>query len=91
MTLVINDTYKIHIKWMWGPVGEDSSVMLELEDDRKLSDISKDFEGVKKYERLSDTEGNMIFEGYTELLAIQRIYTRVGSKVQITLVKPLEE
>lgn len=89
MTLKTSKGKEFRINWMWGPLGDDESVDLELEDDRLLSELAKDFEGVEKYERFSEEEGDMIFEGYTELLSITRKYTRTSSKVQISIVKPI--
>lgn len=88
MTLKTSKGQTFDINWMWGPVGVDESVNLELKDDRKLTEIASDFDGVEKFERFSEEEGDMTFEGYTELLSISRIYTRTSSVVQISVVKP---
>lgn len=89
MTLKTSNDKTFNISWAWAPVGLEEALGLELIDDRPLSEIAKDFEGVKRFERFSESEGDMIFEGYTELLSISRIYKRTKSVVQISLVKPM--
>ena len=51
--------------------------MIELTADaRPLSQIAADFEGVQAFERVDENEGNMTFEGYTELVSVVRDRTR---------------
>lgn len=89
MTLKTSKGNTYEINWMWGPVGAEAELMLEMSNiNSPLSTLASEFEGVKKFERFSELEGDMVFEGYTELLAITRSYTRTGSKVQISLIKP---
>lgn len=88
MTVKTSKDKTFDVNWMWGPVGDDDELMLELVDDRLLSEIAADFEGVEKFERFSEAEGDLVYEGYTELKSIFRSYTRTGSTVSISLVKP---
>lgn len=92
MTVTTSKGKTFVIAWMWGPVGNTMDLMLQMEDDRLLSDIAVDFEGVDHFHRESDTEGNMDFDGYTVLKSILRpSYELEPSQVQITLAKPRGE
>lgn len=66
--------------WMWERNG---TLMCEYTDTRKMSEIVKDWENAEKIERFSETEGNLLFEGYTK---IQRVII-MADRVQIALVK----
>lgn len=68
------------ILWMWVLNGV---LMLEYVDDRKMSEIVLDWEGAEKIERISDDEGNLIFEGYTK---IKHAVKSENDRVQIALV-----
>ena len=89
MTVTTSKGKTFTIEWMWGPVGLTDDLMLQMSNSRLLSDIAKDFEGVEHFHRESENEGNMDWEGYTELKAIVRPeFERRPDVVQITLAKP---
>ena len=60
--------------------------ILELKDERPIEEIAKDFDGIAKIERKSESEGDKTYEGYSVLSGVNRD-TRRGT-VQITLEKP---
>lgn len=70
----------IDVLWMWSRNG---TLLCEYADSRKMSEIVKDWENAEKIERFSDTEGNLVFEGYTK---IQRVII-MEDRVQIALVR----
>lgn len=79
------------IDWMWGPTGLFGDLMLQYSDERLLSKIAKDFEGVEHFHRESEDEGDMDWDGYTVIKSIIRPqYEQNPNVVQITLAKPLQ-
>ena len=70
----------IDVFWMWARNGV---LLCEYTDNRKMSEIVKDWENAEKIERFSETEGNLVFEGYTK---IQRVII-MEDRVQIALVR----
>ena len=90
MTVTTSKGKTFTIDWMWGPVGINEDLMLQMNDDRPISDIASDFEGIDHFHRESEDEGNMDFDGYTVLTSILRPnYFRDPDSIQITLSKPL--
>lgn len=87
MTVRTSKGKTFEIEWMWGPVGLTNDLMLQMKDDRFLSDIAKDFEGCDHFHRESELEGDMDWEGYTVLRGIFRPEQN-SDDVQITLSKP---
>ena len=75
---VKNDRGKtFDVNYDWGPVRSTGELMIELTADaRPLSQIAADFEGVQAFEREDENEGNMTFEGYTDLVSVVRDRTR---------------
>lgn len=75
---VKNKTF--NVLWMWVLNGV---LMLEYVDDRKISEIVLDWEDAETIERISDDEGNLIFEGYTK---IKHVVKNDNDRVQIALM-----
>lgn len=75
---VKNKTFDI--LWMWVLNGV---LMFEYVDDRKISEIVLDWEDAETIERISDDEGNLIFEGYTK---IKHVVKNDNDRVQIALM-----
>lgn len=89
MTVTTSRNKTFRIEWMWGPVDYDGSLMLQMEDDRLLSEIAIDFEGIEHFHRESEEEGDIDYDGYTVLKAILRPeYERNKDIVQLTLARP---
>lgn len=82
MTVTTSKGKTFDTDWMWGPVGADGQLMLEYADGRALSEIAADFEGVERFHRESETEGDRDWDGYTRLRSVMR---SGGGKVQIAL------
>lgn len=82
MTLETSKGKKVHARWAWAPANEDGDLMIEYDDDRKISEIATDWEGCERITRESEEEGNAVYEEYTEIRIMSR--HRNGA-VQITL------
>ena len=77
MTITTDRGKTFDVNYAWGPVRSTGELMIELTADaRPLSQIAADFEGVQAFERMDENEGNMTFEGYTELVSVVRDRTR---------------
>ena len=77
MTVKTDRRKTFDVNYAWGPVRSTGELMIELTADaRPLSQIAADFEGVQAFEREDENEGNMTFEGYTELVSVVRDRTR---------------
>lgn len=77
MTVKTDRWKTFDVNYAWGPVRSTGELMIELTADaRPLSQIAADFEGVQAFEREDENEGNMTFEGYTELVSVVRDRTR---------------
>lgn len=77
MTVKTDRGKTFDVNYAWGPVRSTGELMIELTADaRPLSQIAADFEGVQAFEREDENEGNMTFEGYTELVSVVRDRTR---------------
>ena len=77
-------TFDAH--YAWGPVSRTGDLMIEIPgDDRTISEIASDFEGIQTFYRVDEHEGDMTFEGYTDLISISR--DRMSGSVRIALRK----
>lgn len=76
----------LDVNWAFGPTSESGSLMIELTDNRLLSEIAADFEGNSRIEKTDETKPGVteVYEGFTKLAAIQR--NKNGS-VFVKLVK----
>lgn len=77
----------LDVNWAFGPTGESGSLMIEIPDNRLLSEIAADFEGGSKIEKTDKAKPGVteVYEGFTELTIIQR--NKNGS-VFVKLEKP---
>lgn len=64
----------LDVNWAFGPTSESESLMIELTDNRLLSEIAADFEGNSKIEKTDETKSGVteVYEGFTKLATIQR-------------------
>lgn len=70
--------------WIGGPTIATGSVLMEIKDKRKVSEIAKDFEGIEKITADDELAGQTYsYEGFSELVAI----SISEEKAQITLRK----
>ena len=88
MTVTTSKGKTFDIESMWGPTIIGGQLAIRLRDARALSKIAKDFEGCDGFQRESELEGNMDFEGYTQLVSISRTQGAASDVVQIVLEKP---
>lgn len=88
MTVTTSRGKTFPVDWMWGPVGPAAELMLQLRDERPLSEIAADFEGCERFLRQSETEGDMTFEGYAALTVLARPAYADPAVVQLTLAIP---
>ena len=92
MTVLTDKGKEFQIKLMWGPIGIlNNELMIQYEDSRLISDISKDFEGCHRFSRKSQEEGDLEFIGYSVLKSVVRpVYDSDPDLVQLTFVKSKE-
>lgn len=87
MTVKTSKGKTFTIDWMWAPYGPNDDLVFEYSDNRSISAIAKEFEGVSHFHRESETEGNKDWYGYTSIRAIQRVK---NDKVRLTLMQDKE-
>lgn len=87
MKITTNKGKTFDVNWAFGPTSASGSLMIELADNRLLSEIAADFEGNSKIEKTNETKPGVteVYEGFTELTIIQR--NKNGS-VLVKLEKP---
>lgn len=87
-TLNLGDGVEREIEFINAPTMESGKVMIELYDDRALSQIAADFEGCEKIVRKDNIRADVetVYTGFTHLTMIQR--NAVSGTVRITLAKP---
>lgn len=71
MTITTSKGQTFDVLWCWGPLS-DGTLMLALHDPRPLWEIAHDMDGLTRIERKSELEGDVTYEGYSELTAISR-------------------
>lgn len=88
ITLDVGDGVAREIEFINAPATARNKVMIELIDERPLSQIAADFEGREKLTRKDDIREDIetVYTGFTQLTAIQR--NAVSGSVRITLAKP---
>lgn len=86
--LNLGDGVEREIEFITAPSMESGKVMIELYDDRALSQIAADFEGCDKIVRKDNirTDIETVYTGFTNLTSIQR--NAVSGSVRIALAKP---
>lgn len=88
MTAIINGR-EIPVEWMW-EFKNTEKLLFEFADTRKISEIAPEIEGSTVIERKSAEEGDITYEGYTDISRIMRYTGDNGETlVQIELVKGL--
>lgn len=87
MKITTNKGKTLDVNWAFGPTSESGSLMIEIPDNRRLSEIAADFEGNSRIEKTDKMKPGVteIYEGFTELAAIQR--NKNGSAL-VKLEKP---
>ena len=72
MELLTSKRKTYDVSWIGGPTQLSGEVFLEMQDDRALSAISREFESLEWMERRSEQQGNERYEGYDTLTMISR-------------------
>lgn len=87
MKITTNKGKTFDVNWAFGPTSASGSLMIELADNRLLSEIAADFEGNSKIEKTNETKPGVteVYEGFTELTIIQR---NKNGGVLVKLEKP---
>lgn len=84
MKLTTSKGKEYNVQWVDGPTITNGMVMIQLADDRRLPEIAAEFDGVERVERVSETQGNKTWEGFTRL---QRISVVGEGRVLVALGK----
>lgn len=84
MTVKLSTGKTFDALWIGGPTIATKSVIMEIVDSRKVSEIAVDFEGVDHITAEDTAAGqSYAFDGYSQLLGV----VKSGGNVQITLRK----
>lgn len=86
MTVTTSKGKTAQVEWIWGPLRGTKELMLQLQDDRRLSKIAAEYEGLDEIRAQESPAAGApvtLYTGYTELKAI----VRNGADVQITLAQ----
>lgn len=71
---------------MWLVEGS-GELMLGLTDDRPISVIASEWEGIPRMERISQEEGDLTYEGYTRIRRIMQGDPFHPGKTELVLVR----
>ena len=86
MTITTDKWKTFDVNFAWGPVRWNGAQRLMIElanDDRPLSEICADFDGVQTIERKDKDEGDKTYTGYTDLVSAAR--DRIRGTVTLSL------
>ena len=70
MTIMTSRGKTFDVDWAWAPVGMEKKLMIQYEDERPISEIANDFEGLQSIQRNDENEGNVPYEGYIKLVSV---------------------
>lgn len=70
------------VLWIDQPIQDESKLLLEMVDERRIRDIVPEFEGLFAIERFSIEQGDKRYEGYSHMRSIRR---QAGGTVLIEL------
>lgn len=86
--LDVGDGVKREIEFITAPAMGSGKLMIELYDERQLSQIAADFEDRERLVRTDNIRADIetVYTGFTKLTAIQS--NEVSGSVRITLAKP---
>lgn len=71
----------------WADTAATGELFFQMADERKLSTIAREFEGLEWLRREDENQGDKLFEGFSNLRIINRIWPGV---VNLTLTKGAE-
>lgn len=89
MTIETSNGFVTEVKWAWAmSLMGIETLMLAYEDDRPFSQIIPNWEENPFFFRKSEDEGDLIFEGFTKIVMINRPNLLTNpSEVEIHLVR----
>lgn len=90
MTAKTSKGFEFAPQWMATSLSYPGDLMFDLEDDRPLYEIAKEFENCSWIKRYSEEEGDVLYEDYTEVVNISRPDLFNISLVSVTIRKPFK-
>ena len=72
MKLTTSKGHEYTVDWI-DTVANDAEVFLQMAEERKLSDIAPEFDGLDWLKREDANQGDKLFEGYSLLRSIKRV------------------
>lgn len=87
MKITLNSGKTFDVNWIGASSRYGDKMMIELNDDRKISQIAADFEGVETITKTDKAKPNVkeVYEGYTLLASISR--ENADGVIRLTLEK----
>lgn len=76
----------LDVNWIFGPTKAGGNVMIEITDNRPISEVAADFEGCDSIKEEVESGTYKMYEGYTDLKEVSR--KRNDGKVIVSLYKP---
>lgn len=86
MYVKLNDGREIAVNWMW-LIERTGELIMQINDERPLSQIAADWEGIEVMERISEAEGDKIYRGYTRIKRLIRKDDHGANCVEIVFTK----
>lgn len=78
-----NKTY--NVIYVDGPTRLGNAIMIRMADPRPILEIGQEFDGLEKFEREDESQGDKEWTGYTQLVSIRRMS---DADVLIEMAKP---
>lgn len=77
-----NKTYTV--SWIDTSITDQSKLLAQMVDERRLSEIAAEFDGLTEIRRFDENQGDKVYDGYTLLAGIQRMGSEVLIKMERT-------
>lgn len=61
------------VLWIDNPIQNADRLVLRMEDERTVAEISKEFDGLKWLKRFDENEGDKTFTGYNRIAMINKV------------------
>lgn len=82
MTITTNRNQTYTVDWIDSLLTDPKKLLMQMEDARPIAQIVPDFDGLTRIDRVSETQGDKTYEGYTSLTGISR---KNDGKILITM------
>lgn len=73
MTLTTSRDKTYEVVYVDGPTRLSGNVMIRMADKRPILEIGAEFDGLERFQRVSESQGNKEWTGYTQLVSIRRL------------------